>query len=372
MRAPHRSCRRGGISLLNAIVLCGLLFVTAALVFPACQRFHNGSGGTNRLNACRSNLSNLATAMLLYDGRHGHLPGYMNALERVDGSLYVDPDTGKPTAVSWVVELLSDIDRGPVYDEWRKLPTRNPPAPNTAASGSGDYRTKYLEIFTCPSVQISSQSVPFLNYVANTGMPDLPRATPEIGDAVGTPRDWQANGTLFDNYTESRLVKPDPEVRAPMVTMSLRRIRDLRDKTILISENADAGHYAMLSPESSEKNGPRNEAAWGCVWSPGPITMVDGKPVMSPGDDVLAPNIGTGGSPGPSDIRYARPSSHHPGGFNVAFAGKNVQFINEQISYYIYAKLMASDDANTKLPGSDTPLDAAFRSYTVTDWELNP
>lgn len=360
------------MTLLNAIVLCGLFVVVMTIAFPACQRLHHGNGGTGRQNTCRSNLSNLATAMLLYDGRNGHLPGYMNALARSDGSLYVDPDTGKPTAVSWVVELLSDLDRGPLYEEWRAVPAQKPLVPTATASASGDYRRRYLEVVTCPSVHLKSRSVPFLNYAVNTGMPDLPSALPEVGGAAGTPRDHQANGMLFDNYTESPLVKPDAAARAPMVITSLRSIRDPKDRTILIVENADAGLYATLAPETLEKTGTRNEAAWGCVWSPGPITMVDGKPVMSPGDDVLAPNIGTGGSPGPSDIRYARPSSHHPGGFNVAFAGTNVQFINEQISYYIYAKLMASDDANAKLPGSDTPLDAAFRKYEVTDADINP
>ena len=149
-------------------------------------------------------------------------------------------------------------------------------------------------------------------------------------------------------------------------------IRDPKDRTILFAENADAGLYALPGSDSAENDATKNEIAWGCIWSPGRITLVGGKPTMSPGDDALPPNIDTGSSHGRSDYRYARPSSHHPGGFHVAFAGKNVQFINEKISYIVYAKLMASDDANVKVPGSETLLDERFRNYQLVDEDLNP
>lgn len=387
MRAPlllrrrllRRRVRRG-VTLLNAIVLAALGLFVGFFWISWTQHARVPS----RQNECRSNLSNLATAMLLYDGRHGHLPGYMNAMERSDGSLYFDPDTGRPTAVSWCVELLSDLDRGALYEEWRKVrardtaaaPTAAATVPQTAATTtsaapSSDYRSVYLEILTCPSAP-GDRRLPLLHYVVNSGMRDLAHGLPAVGDKPGVPRDHEANGLLFDNYSESPLVKPDAATRAPQVVTSFSRIRDPKDRTILITENADAGLYSLPGSEAAVNDATNNEIAWGCIWSPGPITRVGGKPMMSPGDDALAPNADTGSSHGRSDYRYARPSSHHPGGFHVAFAGKNVQFINEKISYIVYAKLMASDDANAKLPGSETLLDASFHSLKVMDEDLNP
>lgn len=375
MRAPDLSRRRGGISLLNALVLAGLGLYVGFFLIPWTHHTHVNS----RQSGCRSNLSNLATAMLLYDGRNGYLPGYMNALERTDGSLYVDPETGLPTAVSWCVEILSDLDRGPLYEEWRKVSAPDP----AATSPKRNIQRVYLEILTCPSAMHDDRTQSPLNYVVNTGMPDLPHSVPgsTATNAGGiksadTPRDWQANGVFFDEYSESPLVKRGAKLPekspAPKPRMSLSRIRDPKDKTILVTENVDAGPYVLPPMELSEETPAMHEIAWGCTWLPGPITMAGGKPTMQPGAGALAPNADRGGTKRPNDYRHARPSSSHPGGFNVAFAARNVQFVSDKISYYIYAKLMAGDDADAKLPGSDALLDAGFRSYTVTDEDLNP
>jgi hypothetical protein len=379
MRAPHLSRRRGGISLLNALVLAGLGLFAGFFLIPWLHYART----PDRQNTCRSNLSNLASAMIFYDGRNGRLPGYMNALERSDGSLYVDPETGRPTAVSWCVELLPDLDRGGLYDCWKLVPSAGDPSARTTGSYPRELPEKtQLEIVLCPSVNDRDPG-PRLHYVVNTGMPDLPQSVSNpIATNVGgvksadTPRDWQANGVFFDEYSESPLVKSgaqSPEKSpAPKTRMSLSRIRDPKDKTILLTENIDAGPYSLPPTELSEATPARHEIAWGCTWLPGPITIVVGKPTMSPGEGALAPNVDPGVSKRPSEYRYARPSSSHPGGFNVAFAAKNVQFVSDKISYTIYAKLMASDDANAKLPGSDNLLDSGFRSYTVTDEDLNP
>jgi len=206
MRAPHLSRRRGGITLLNALVLAALGLYVGFFLIPWTH--HARTPG--RQNICRSNLSNLATAMLLYDGRNGYLPGYMNALERVDGSLYVDPDTGRPTSVSWCVEVLSDLDRGPLYEQWQKVHTTEP-APTTPKPPN---LRVYLEILTCPSAPHDDRTQTPLNYVVNAGMPDLPSSVPgpTATNAGGiksadTPHDWQANGVFFDEYSDSPLVK---------------------------------------------------------------------------------------------------------------------------------------------------------------------
>jgi prepilin-type processing-associated H-X9-DG protein len=47
-----------------------------------------------------------------------------------------------------------------------------------------------------------------------------------------------------------------------------------------------------------------------------------------------------------------RPSSNHPGGFNMAFADGSVRFVDENISYWIYAQLMTPHGRKAKEPGT--------------------
>jgi hypothetical protein len=381
---PHRR----GATLLNTITATAALLFALYFVIAGCDK----AVTSGRQNTCRSNLSNLTTAAILYDGRNGKLPGYMNCLITQQGEAYRDPDTNELTPVSWVVELLTDLDRGPLYEMWRSSSGTNAPAaaqPSATGTGATAFRPRvkiYLEILTCPNdpskVQLSGTP---LSYVANTGMPDLPQAIPASagangnGETVGFPRDWQANGMFFDNYSDDKLIKLDPKTRGPQVVTRLSRIRDPKDKTILFTENLDATSYVFdnwRTPASAE-------VAWGSVWAPGKSTpnpvaaqptgtrsfedilYQSTAPILEPRDDVSAPNAHNDGRKHPLEYKYCRPSSPHPDGFNVAFAGKNVMFINDKISYFVYSRLMASDDAGAKLPGSQVLIDANFRGYQI-------
>ena len=374
MRGSTRA-RRTGITLVNVVVLVLIFFSAAWFVLPTI----NTARGPTRQNTCRSNLSNLALAMIQYEVRQGHYPGYMNVLERTDKCVYVDPDTGRPTPVSWVVELLPDLDRVQLYDQWQEIPGSAVNAAPTASSSSAaqPYNVKiYLEILTCPSAEHLKRAGTPLSYVVNSGMPDLVSAVPAVDGAsppqLGVPRDWAANGLFFDNYSDDPRIKPSAAARGPMILMRSDMIRDSKDRTVLLTENFDAGSYVVDLKADLARNPERTELDWGCIWEAGPIRDENGKLVMSPGERASAPNANRRlANQGPS-YKLCRPSSSHPGGFNVAFAGKNVQFVRDTISYFIYAKLMASDDQNARLPGSPEKLDPLFSRDSVRDEDLNP
>lgn len=375
--------RRRGITLLNVTVATAALLFALYFALAGC----NTAVENKHRNTCRSNLSNLATAMLMYDGRNGKLPGYMNCLITQDGSPYRDPDTNEPTPVSWVVELLSDLDRGPLYELWRTSPGKGPMA--TAAKRPNV--KIFLEPLICPNdLQRSHGSGTPLSYVVNSGMPDLPEAIPAASGTsgsnngakptVGMPRDWQANGMFFDNYSDDKLIKTPTSKRGPQIVMQLSRVRDPKDKTILVTENLDATSYVFDSWDFTKPG--QVEVVWGSVWAPGKSTpnpnadthATEGKIFLEPRDDVSAPNAHNDGRKHPLEYKYCRPSSPHPDGFNVAFAAKNVIFLKGNISYFVYARLMASDDAGAKLPGSQTLIDANFRGYIIggCEGEINP
>jgi hypothetical protein len=69
---------------------------------------------------------------------------------------------------------------------------------------------------------------------------------------------------------------------------------------------------------------------------------------------------------------YCRPSSNHPQSVNVAYVGQNVAQLRDSISYFIFAKLMASDDDNIKQVGVNTLGDAALRQYPITEADIGP
>jgi hypothetical protein len=90
----------------------------------------------------------------------------------------------------------------------------------------------------------------------------------------------------------------------------------------------------------------------------------------------LQPNVGIGEGNGTS-YDYCRPSSRHPQLVNVAFVGQNVSTLRDNISYYVYAKLMASDDENVRIPGmsreeSDAMISRDFRMRNLFDEDVNP
>lgn len=375
MRGSTRAPRTG-ITLVNVVVLILIVLSAAWFVLPTL----NSARSDRTHNTCRSNLSNLALAMIQYDGRRGHYPGYMNVLERTDKSVYIDPDTGMAAPVSWVVELLPDLDRVQLYDQWQAVPgsALSAAAPTASSSAAAQpYNVKiYLEILTCPSAEHLKRAGTPLSYVVNSGMPDLVSAVPAVDGAsppqLGAPRDWAANGLFFDNYFDDPRIKTSAAVRGPMIVMRSDIIRDPKDRTVLLTENLDAGSYVVDSRADLARNPERTELDWGCIWEAGPIRDENGKLIMSPGERASAPNANRRLANQGPNYKLCRPSSSHPGGFNVAFAGKNVQFVRDTISYTIYAKLMSSDDKSARLPGSPDKLDPLFSRDIVRDEDLNP
>ena len=62
-------------------------------------------------------------------------------------------------------------------------------------------------------------------------------------------------------------------------------------------------------------------------------------------------NTGRDAGDRPQDIRYARPSSRHPGGVVASFCDGHQQFLSEDIEYVVYQHLMTPDSAKAGVPG---------------------
>lgn len=368
---------RRGLTRIDCLVLMLLCTTMTGCFFGAM----NAARETGRQNTCRNNLSNLARAAFSNSNRNGgRLPGYMNLLD-VDNDLkaivpYKDPLTQTLTPVSWAVMILPDIDRQVLFDQWQKT-SANAPADAGAPPSNVVVNTKlYIDLFVCPSDPASSTTGTPISYVSNTGMKDLVSAVPPPKDATGAaargkPRDWQANGVFFDNYSDHEVIKTDAATRGPMTIMRMEMVRDPKDKTVMFTENVDAGNYTFDSNGPGGTTFTTAEVETGSIYEPGPTTLTGGRPITQPTSGVLEINAEVGRGDG-IDPKYCRPSSRHPGGVNVAFVGQNIQFLRENVDYFVWCKLMASEDSQMKTPGTDNLADAALRQYQMMDADIVP
>lgn len=173
----------------------------------------------------------------------------------------------------------------------------------------------------------------WMSTVLNTGMPD---ALP----SDKFPTDWRANGVFLDGSAQPR------SLHQP-TTLDYLQQHDGAEFTLLLSENVDAGDWTDTQ-----------EASLGFVWVDG---IVDGRP--SPGDRLLRINQRT--DQGDGSMRFARPSSHHPAGVNVVFANGRTEFLQSNIDYQVFVRLMTPNDAQLTTPGSNQLLKPPYRTEAV-------
>ena len=64
----------------------------------------------------------------------------------------------------------------------------------------------------------------------------------------------------------------------------------------------------------------------------------------------------------------AFPSSHHPGGVNVAFVGGQVQYVQETINAFVFAQLMTSNRKKSDLQNLDEERDREARQPGAGDY----
>ncbi|HEY5316138.1 MAG TPA: DUF1559 domain-containing protein [Pirellulales bacterium] len=367
-----RPCRQGQFRLIELFVLITVVGLVLAII-PSCLQTRRGP---SRQMECLKNMRNIAQALNSYELNHRHYPGYLNVLKLNNGQIYSDPATGQPRGVSYIIPLLSYLDEPELEKVWKD------PAGTEDQRRRKGGRGSLPALLACPSgpsgrIDPSERKDPCrLSYVVNCGMPDS-HGSAGSPTKPGMPRDWAANGVFFDLFTGSPLLtggkQPKPsgsfsddfgiydsaQSGIPLVAMSCDYINrhDGVGQTCLLSENVDAGQYIDDT-----------EAAVGIVWNgSGTVDLGPNPPHLNPPVHSMAINVRIGESGGKPATAFARPSSFHNGGVNMAFCDGKVRFVSDQMDYYVYCLLMSSNGAKVKMPGSTKVL-PNFDRVLVETW----
>jgi len=351
--AQRKRVRIRGFTLVELLVVISIIGMLVGLLIPAVQMALERA----RWIVCTNNMRQITTALVGYENSHHQYPGYQNLLITTNGKPFVDPQTGKKTGVSYIVPLLPLLDRPDIYRSWMAQGGAQAGANGGNPANMGNLKVK-LDLTWCRSDPPSDPQSPSNSYVVNTGMQDT------AGSAT-MPRDWPDNGVFFDLYTGDPRLNPAGGKNAgyEMVVMSHARIAngDGLTNTLLMSENVDAGNWTDTT-----------EAKIGMVWNgTGTVNMNTDPPSLTPPDDNMRINRGIGmseledGAVRPAanqdnhansnsqSTTFARPSSYHPGGVNVAYCDGHVEFLHEQIDYYVYCLLMSTNGQRVRTPGSN-------------------
>jgi len=333
----HRS---RGFTLVELLVVIAIIGTLVALLLPAVQSARESARG----NTCRNNLKQLSLALAQMDTQLRKLPGYSNELYNPNGQKNSDMFTRDfARRCSWLVRCFPYMEEQPLWDAW-----------NTFSSAQGA-QAPQLAGLLCPSSPPETPGLPWLSYVGNAGW--------AFSDHPSSDKtEYAANGIFFDLNKNKNIGPTDGREGMQPIQMSMTQITDGTTKTLMLAENMHTFFWTFgTSTSNNVTTGndnsiiPDGKLLFGFIWKqPANVKEYDrinGDKFYDKLSSGAPADMETFGEAKSYEIyeAYAYPSSRHPGGVNVAFAGGQVEFLRENIDPLVYGQLMTSNSKKSKL-----------------------
>ncbi len=325
----RQSCARA-FTLVELLVVIAIIGTLVGLLLPAVQSAREAS----RANQCRIHMTQVQKALQMYADSMESFPGYSNELGF----------KGAPQKnASYVVMILPFLEQNALWDEWSK-----------PSEGIGPVAR--LEVLMCPSRPGVSDDQGGLSYVVNAG-----NIENEPEDVCENRLEQPGNGLFFDRSRLGEVFategldqrekglgdngcKPNADSKIKM-TFAYVQSNDGSTSTLMLAESLRSITWARTTPTMDRK--------WhfGFCWGQ-PHLVIAG---MEEQNGYEFAHINSGieereyGQLSDMTAADAFPSSHHPGGVNVAFLGGNVKLLSERIEPFVYAQLMTSNRKTSQL-----------------------
>lgn len=298
-----RPRKKYAFTIVELLVVIAIIGILTSLVLAGVQAARQR---TLQLK-CSEHLRQSASAITHYDCAKGFLPP----------SRSIHPATG--TVVNWVYPVLPHMGERAIHAALvgnSSAFTGNPGDPFASRT--------HIRILKCPAGDSGFEDFP-LSYVVNGGRAN--RAADNF--------DWIENGVFVDKGVS-------PHVAVAQHSLATVARCDGASNTIMLSENLSAQRWTVAPTEQHSQ----------ILWFPEDPSTFAGFVGLNQDGKISSTLFN-------ANIRYARPASNHPGGFNVAMCDGSVHFMSETTDYRVYAVLMtsrgarANDPANTTFSGTD-------------------
>ncbi len=352
---------RFGFTLVELLVVLAVIGLLMSLMLPAVMQ----ARATARRAVCQNNLHNLGLAMLAHAGAKRRFPA--------SGNFSLD---GRGRYHSWVVELLSGLERNDLASQWKfDRPSDDPP---NAALGRIT-----VPVLVCPDDETAT-GPGGLSYAVSggfgwtTGSPvyDCPSAfhvrdNPPVspidlnGNGVACPGEPGRDGRPSDKdlffWTGLFFLENWPAGSGTVRHHSLDSILDGCSNTLMLAESVRAGYDPLTGATWASPEPRRNSfflSAYVCEnlrCAPG---RVDYRRANSGEPPYHLEAINAARWQAEGEAPWA--SSFHVGGVHVVFADGRVHFLSDGIEGAVYASLISPQGTKVRgplaqpVPGSDS------------------
>lgn len=327
-----------GFTIVELLVVIAIIALLVGLLLPAVNR----ARATARQTQCINNQKQLGTAVQTYFTSKGRMPEYMSPGRKENAA-----SPGEP--FGWVHPLLPNIGQANLYDQ-----ILDHAISGDAGLPIADFiavQRLYIELVVCPADPPINTEQAAVSYAPNAGRD--PTERPKDPDNVLLPVDWPENGAFGRNWP---MHAPNQQPTKNSIEQITRG--DGTTRTMLLAENVRLTTWNNIS----------NPLFQAIMWK-----SDDAEPTGPL--QAYAPPIEEEITTASANALLSTPSSKHTGGFIAAFCDGHVDYISNEISYSVFARLMSSNGGLARPPGvevRDLKVDKAGNPVPEPLWQKTP